>query len=324
MDTNQNGKQTGEKDKSPGEKAGVSTQESAGKKKDLETTLAERVENKENLPVITEKKGPGEMFSEFMKRHQRDFEMVVPKHLSPERVMRMAIAACKRNPQLMKCWMPSVVGGCLEAAALGLEINTPLHHAYLVPIKNNKTMRTEAELWIGYEGYIELMYKHPKVVSIFFNVVYERDSFRYQYGKNEDIEHFECEEMERGEITHFYAYAVLRDEGFRFVVVPKVEADRVRDEYSEAYKADRKESPWATDYVAMGCKTALRKLQKFVPKSAEGARATDADFKVIDPFDPQYMANAEAEIEAEAEKDKEENKAGDAKKNNWKKNMPME
>lgn len=275
------------------------------RKADLALQLEANVKEKENLPVKQTPEKPADMFSEFMKRHQRDFEMVVPKHLSPERVMRLAIAACKRTPELMKCWLPSVIGGCLEAASLGLEINTPLHHAYLVPHKNNKTKRTEAELWIGYEGYIELMYKHPKVLSIFFNVVYARDTFGYQYGKNENIEHFECEEADRGKITHFYAYARLRDDGFRFVVVPKAEADRVRDEYSEAYKADSSGSPWATDYVAMGCKTALRKLQKFVPKSAEGARATEADFKVIDPFDPEYMASAEANAEEAILRNKE-------------------
>lgn len=260
----------------------------------LSQRLEAKVEGKDQVPAVTGSK-PTDMFSEFMKRHQRDFEMVVPKHLSPERVMRVAIAACKRNPELMKCWLPSVVGGCLEASALGLEINTPLHQCYLIPFKNNTTKRTEAELIIGYEGYIELMYNNPKVLSVFYNVVYKNDTFRYAYGTEEYMEHIELEHGDRGEIRGFYAYARMTDGAYRFVYVPKQEADRVRDEYSQSYKMNPKESPWVTDYVAMGCKTAIRKLQKVVPKSAECARAVEADFKVIDPFDPNYVGAGEAE-----------------------------
>jgi len=270
------------------------------KEEDRKKGLNEKLEvtaqaDNKNLPATgdEDQKKPGEMFRDFMERHKRDFEMVVPRHLSPERVMRVAISACRRNPKLMTCWLPSVVGGCLEASALGLEINTPLHHAYLVPFKNNKTRRTEAELIIGYEGYIELMYKHPKVLSVFHNVVYMNDTFSYRYGMNEDLQHIELESGDRGEIRGFYAYAKMTGEAYRFVYVSKSEADRVRDEYSKSYQADPKESTWATDYIAMGCKTALRKLQKFVPKSAEAARAVEADFKVIDPFDPEYASGAE-------------------------------
>jgi len=219
--------------------------------------------------------------------------------------MRIAIAACKRNPALMKCWMPSIVGGALEASALGLEINTPLQHAWLIPFKNNETKRSEAELIIGFQGYIELMYNNPKVLSIFASVVYTNDILVYEYGTEEKLVHHPLEIGEVGEIRGFYAYAKMTDGAYRFIFMPKQEVDKVRDTFSASYRAKPEESPWTSDYISMGCKTAIRKLQKYVPKSAECQRAVDADFKVIDPFDPLYLRpedKVETEIAAEKPK----------------------
>ena len=261
--------------------------------KQLEATAKDASQGgSKNLPAVAENqknKSEGEMFSEFMQRHQRDFEMVVPRHLKPERIMRIAIAACKRNPALMKCWMPSIVGGALEASALGLEINTPLQQAWLVPFKNNLTKRSEAELIIGFQGYIELMYNNPKVLSIFASVVYTNDILVYEYGTEEKLVHHPLEIGDVGNIRGFYAYAKMTDGAYRFIFMPKQEVDNVRDTFSASYKAKPEESPWTSDYISMGCKTAIRKLQKYVPKSAECQRAVDADFKVIDPFDPSYL-----------------------------------
>jgi len=262
-------------------------------RKELLEKLQKKTEVKENLPVSNKKQG-SEMFLEFMERHKQDFAMVVPKHLSPERVMRVAIAACKRTPELMTCWLPSVVGGCLEASALGLEINTPLQQCFLIPFKNNKTQRTEAQLIIGFQGYIELMYNNPKVLSVYAAVVYENDVFICEYGTEEKMIHRPLEVGEAGMVRGFYAYAKMIEKAYRFVYMPKAEVDRIRDEYSSSYKSNPKDSPWTTEYLAMGCKTAIRKLQKFVPKSAEVGRAVEADFKVIDAFDPaNFQVNQE-------------------------------
>jgi len=216
--------------------------------------------------------------------------MVVPKHVSPERVMRLAIASCKRTPELLNCWLPSVIGGCLESASLGLELNTPLHHAYLIPFKNNSTRRTEAEFIIGYEGYIHLMYNHPKVLSVFANSVHKKDIFSYSYGSNEFLNHVESIDEDRGEIIYFYAYAKLRDDAFRFIVLSTQSVNETRDKYSSAFKKDPSKTPWVSNYRAMGLKTAIRALQKIIPKAAECARADKADFRVIDPFDASYIS----------------------------------
>ncbi len=255
----------------------------------LDKSLEVQANQGQGESQLPAEKKPNDMFQDFMVRHRQDFEMVVPKHLTPERVMRVAVAACKRNPKLMECWMPSIVGGCLEASSLGLEINTPLNHAYLIPFKNNKTKRDEAELIIGFQGYIELMYNNPKVLSVFANAVYQNDNFKVEYGTNESLIHKPLEHGDRGEVRGFYAYAKMTDSAYRFIYLTKEQIDGIRDEYAQSYKMDPTNSPWTTNYVSMGCKTAVRSLQKFVPKAAECQRAAQADFQVIDPFDNNYV-----------------------------------
>lgn len=256
------------------------------------TGLSQHLKNKasgtENLPAETESKAGG--FQEFMERHQHDFAMVAPAHIKPDRLIRLGISACRRQPDLLKCHMPTIVGGLLEAASLGLEVNSSLQEAYLVPFKNNKTRQQEAQLIIGYRGLVGLMLNHPKVLTVFANAVYSKDTFTYCYGVHEDLRHVECEDGDRGEITHFYAYVRMKG-AERFVVLPKKKVDAHRDKYSEAYKAAKAkgstETPWIEDYEAMGCKTALRALERWVPKSSESSfhRAVDADYKVVDAFD---------------------------------------
>lgn len=268
--------------------------------KHLEVTAQNEGEGRRGGPVVKQKSG--DMFREFMMRHEKDFEMVVPRHMSPERVMRLGIAACKRQPKLLNCWMPSVVGGLLEASSLGLEVNGPMGEASLIPFKNNTTRREEAELIIEYKGYIKLFLNHPAAVTIFARPVFKKDVFDYEYGSNEFIKHVPCTSGDRGEVKGFYAYAKLKDGGFRFVFMYKFEVDHIRDTYSPSWKSDPTNSAWREEkkggsYLKMGCKTAVRELQTFLPKASELGRAAEADFKVIDPFDAANFRVEEEEVE---------------------------
>lgn len=252
------------------------------------TTDADRQDSEnKNLPAIADP------FSSFVEKHKQDFEMVIPSHIKPDRILRLAISAYRRVPDLMKCTLESVIGGVMESAALGLEVNTPMKQANLIPFRNNKTKKLEAELIIQYRGYIDLMYNHSKVLSVFGNVVFTKDHFVCRYGTHETLEHEESEEVDRGSIKGFYAYAKLRDEAYRFVYLTKAKVDNIRDTYSASYKSNKEASPWHTNYIEMGVKSAVRSLEKFVPKSAEISRAVESDSKVFTKQDILQMPPAE-------------------------------
>jgi phage RecT family recombinase len=238
-----------------------------------------------------EPKSAQDNFGAYLDAHKRDFALVLPKSISVDRILRLALSAIRRNPTLMSCSVPSLMGAIMEATCLGLEPNTPLGHAYLVPFRSAKLNTTEAVLVIGYEGYIELFYRSGKVQTVFANVVYAADTFEYHYGLDESLTHKEAmlPVAKRGEITHFYAYARMTGGAYRFVVLTKQQVDEIRDEFSASYAADPKNSIWATDYIAMGKKSAILRLEKWLPKSAELRTAVNAEYQVIDS--PQTLAS---------------------------------
>lgn len=264
--------------------------------KPVSKELQDKVNGKANNPEESNLPVKQDPFSSFVEEHKKDFAMVIPSHIKPERIMRLAISAYRRTPELMNCALETVIGGVLESASLGLEINTPLKQASLIPFRNNKTKRTEAELIIQYRGYVDLMYNHPKVLSVFANVVFEQDDFECVYGTNETLHHVESDKKDRGEILGFYAYAKLRDGAYRFIYLKKSKVDGIRDEYSPSYRAAKESSPWHTHYQSMGMKTAIRALERFVPKSAEIAKAADADHKVFSKQDIMSMEPMDAEV----------------------------
>lgn len=226
-------------------------------------------------------------FEAYLKAYQSDFKMLLPQHIKPERILRLALATVRRTPGLLNCTVPSIMAGLLDAAALGLECNTPLSQAYLIPFKNNKTRTTEAQLVIGYQGLVQLFYNSGKVNTIFANLAREKDIFEYSYGIDEKLKHIPSPlpHKDRGSITHFYAYAKMHNDAYRFSVLTAEEVNRIRDDKSQSYQADKAQSPWTTDYEAMGKKTAVRDLAKWLPRSAEVQKAIEADYTVVtDPI----------------------------------------
>lgn len=274
----------------PGQEPSQKKPAEADSKKNLSQHLSDKAAGTDQPDLPAKTTNAGVAFQEFFERHQRDFEMVIPRHMNAERVMRLAVAACKRQSGLLKCWMPSVIGGLLEAAALGLEVNGPMGEASLIPFKNNDRKRDEAELIIEYKGYIKLFLNHPAAITIFARPVFKNDFFDYCYGSKEFSKHVPLEIGDKGEIRGWHAYAHLKNGGYRFVFMPKRDVDFIRDNYSPSWKSNPEKSPWRLEskggsYLKMGSKTALRELQTFLPKSSEIAKAVEADYTVVDPFD---------------------------------------
>ena len=145
-------------------------------------------------------------------------------------------------------------------------------HCYLIPFNNRQAKTKDVQLIIGYRGMIDLARRSGQIVSITARVVYQGDTFSYQYGLNEDISHVPCDIAERGPITHFYAIAKLKDGGVQWEVMSKGDIDKVREQHSKA-----KNSPWESHYEEMGKKTVIRRLYKYLPVSIEIQSAVGLD-----------------------------------------------
>ncbi|MEG2811727.1 MAG: recombinase RecT [Clostridium sp.] len=195
-------------------------------------------------------------------------QSLVPKHVTPERLCRIGLNAVSRNPQLMNCTPETIIGSIVNCASLGLEPNL-LGHAYIVPFKNNKTGRMEAQFQVGYKGALDLVRRTGAVSTITAHEVYEGDKFDYAYGLDEKLTHIPCGEDDENKITHFYACYRLKDGGTGFVVMSKKQMDNHRDKFTKSKYKGQVTGPWKDHYVSMGLKTVILKLIKYMPISIE-------------------------------------------------------
>lgn len=195
---------------------------------------------------------------------------VLPAHITPQRVARVALSTVRRNPQLMKCVPVTLFMGILEASTLGLELDSR-GLAYLVPYFNKKTETYDAQFQIGYKGLIELAFRSGKVQSIQASVVGENDKFDYALGLSPRLEHIP-NLKDRGEIIAAYAIAIMKDGAVQFEVMSKKELDKVR----ESSKASDS-GPWVDWTEEMQKKVVLKRLCKLLPLSPEIQRAASLD-----------------------------------------------
>src|SRR5512142_2316460 len=87
---------------------------------------------------------------ELLKRSEKQIAAALPRHLTAERIMRMAVTLFSKSDALQKCSLPSILASVVQASELGLELTGPLGHAFMVPYAGQATFQ------IGYKGFFEL------------------------------------------------------------------------------------------------------------------------------------------------------------------------
>lgn len=203
---------------------------------------------------------------------QGQLALALPRHMTPERMARVAMTAIQKTPALQECTTYSLIGAIVEASQLGLEPDGVLGHAYLVPFRNKKTGNKECQLIPGYKGLIDLARRSGQLSTIYAHIVRERDDFDFAYGLEPILRHRPTDSPDAGRIIAVYAVAKLRDGGVQFDVMWKREVEAIR----KRSKASN-DGPWVTDYDEMAKKTVLRRLCKMLPASVEMHRAVALD-----------------------------------------------
>ncbi len=225
-------------------------------------------------------------------RIKQQMTLALPRHMTADRLVRIATTELRKNPKLARCDQTSFLGAIMQLASLGLEPGGALGHAYLIPFErsvkkgNTWSKVMEVQVVIGYRGMIDIARRSGQIVSISARVVHARDKFSYTYGLDETLQHEPYEGSEDpGEITHAYAVAKLVGGGVQFEVMPVAQILRVRDA-SQGYKAAAAsaaqynkpvDSPWTNHFDEMARKTPTRNLFKWLPVSIEIQRAVGLD-----------------------------------------------
>ncbi len=199
-------------------------------------------------------------------------EKALPSVLTGERFSRMVLTAMSTNPQLAECSPNSFLGAMMQAAQLGVEPNTPLGQAYLIPYRNHGQL--ECQFQLGYKGLIDLAYRSGEITSISAHEVCENDDFEYELGLDEKLKHKPALK-DRGAVILYYAVFRTKAGGSGFAVMSVEDIKNHSKKYSKA--AGSSYSPWSTNFDAMAKKTVIKQALKYAPIKTEFVRAVAAD-----------------------------------------------
>ncbi|WP_291586918.1 recombination protein RecT [Comamonas sp. UBA7528] len=230
-----------------------------------------------NRPLAQMK--PKEQIAHLLMTKKGEIAKMLPKHLNAERLLKVAQIAATTTPALAKCDVASLVGAIGQCAQMGLEPNTVLGHAYLVPFNTKRKDGNGNERWvnsvqviIGYKGLIDLARRSGQIVSIAAHEVCENDKFDLVYGLDEKLEHRPAM-GERGDVIGFYAVAKLKDGGHCFEFMSRLQVEQIM----RSTQSKGNYGPWKENFTEMGRKTVIRRLAKYLPLSIEFQTAATLD-----------------------------------------------
>lgn len=253
------------------------------------------------------------------------FAGALPKHVSVRQFTQAALTCLRTNKALLRCDKASLTYALMQCARYGLDPDGT--QAAIVPYGKTATFVPM------YQGYVELMYRSGFIESVVFSHIHENDHWSYDVGQrppNDFTHRPDLLSSGRGEPVLAYAFAWMKG-GARsqIVFLNRSDAEQIRDTRSKAYELaerNRREdahrfaqnpdwgkfnSPWHTDFDAMWLKSAVRRLVKRVPTSAELRELDrlDTQDEIIDGEWIEPIAELDAVAEPE---DSDETPAGES------------
>jgi recombination protein RecT len=230
---------------------------------------------------------------DYIKRMSGEIRKALPSVLTPERFTRITLSALSSNPTLQQCSPKSFLGAMMTAAQLGVEPNTPLGQAYLIPYKNHGNL--ECQFQLGYKGLIDLAYRSGQVSTISAQTVYANDEFVYEMGLEPKLKHVPAR-SDRGDPVAFYAVFRTKDGGYGFEVMSVEDVRTHARRFSKAFGS----GPWQTNFEEMAKKTVLKKALKYAPLKSDFVRELSADETIkSEVSEDMFSAPDETVVEAE-------------------------
>jgi recombination protein RecT len=198
----------------------------------------------------------------------------LPKHLSADRMVQMAVSLIAKNPKIAECSAQSLIGAVMQASILGFKPVEALGECYFVPYGG------QVQFQIGYKGFIKLAQQSGQLKNIYAEVVREGDEFIYELGLEPRLIHIPNPESE-GKIKFVYAVAHLQNGGYNFQVLTFNQIEKLRLRNPMTRNNPKPSGAWATDYEAMAKAKAIKQLVKYLPLSDTIFEATKADEAII-------------------------------------------
>lgn len=202
------------------------------------------------------------------------------------------------NSMLVNADPQTIFSAACMAATLNLPINNSLGFAYIVPFKNTKANKIEAQFQLGYKGFIQLAQRSGQFERIAATAVYAG-----QLIKADPLLGYEWDWSvpATGKPIGYVAFFKLINGFTAELYMTSAEVEKHANTYSQSYKNDKYNSSiWAKDFNGMALKTVIKLLlSKQAPLSIEMQQAQIADQAVIRDVDGQdfdYIDNAHVEV----------------------------
>ena len=253
------------------------------------TNLKNQLQNKANNTNQVKKASPSKGMEQLLTKMGGQIQKALPSMVSSERFQRVALTAFSNNTKLQQCDPMSFIAAMMQSAQLGLEPNTPLGQAYLIPYGK------QVQFQIGYKGLLELAQRSGKIKTLYAHEVRENDTFDIDYGLNQTLTHKPLLKGDRGEVIGYYAVYHLDTGGNSFIFMTKDEVLEHAKRFSKTYNS----GPWQTDFDAMAKKTVIKQLLKYAPLSIELQKATSMDETVKTEISDDMSLVKDEGIEAE-------------------------
>ncbi len=238
----------------------------------------------------------GHTIKALLEQNASELQKVLPKHLTLERLLKVALYCIDKTPKLQECSPQSLVACIKQCAELGLEPGGALGLAYLVPYG------TVCTLIIGYRGLIELARRSGKLAQIEAHVIHANDEFKVEFGLEPVLRHIPKLDGVEGAPKAVYCVARMAD-GSKHVEVMTWDAVMKIKGRSKSGGS----GPWVTDEEEMARKTVVRRAAKYLPLSPELAdafMADDHDFVDAEVVTPGLQLPSDTSTESATQKTK--------------------
>lgn len=230
---------------------------------------------------------PNSEFRDVLLRLRPQISAALPKHIDPERLLRIVLTTVRKTPALLTCSRESVLAAIMQAAQLGLEPDGNLGLAYLLPYGN------QCQLIVGWKGLIELARRSGLVTNITAHCVHYGDFFEYELGLDTKLRHIPSDVLDmpqyarertiandmrreqvvealagnrKSDLVAAYAVVTMKDGTRNFRVVTRKFVERIR---GLSQSRNHQSSPWNQWEEQMWEKTAVKQVLRFVPLSPE-------------------------------------------------------
>jgi recombination protein RecT len=200
---------------------------------------------------------PIKVFRETLDKQRKEISSALPPQIPADKFIRTILTIVQLKPALLQADRKTLIAACMKAAQDGLFPDD--REAALV------LFGSKVNYLVMFHGLLKQLYNTGGLKKISAHVVYEKDAFDYTLGDNESIMHKPYLGQDRGKPVAAYAIAHTLADGTYRDVMSFDEIEHVRKKARKTGEG----GPWGDWWGEMAKKTVVRRMAKYLPRSAE-------------------------------------------------------